>query len=142
MAIGNGGWHGTGLGEGIANRAGHLPKRESDSIFAVVAEEGGLVGAAALIALYALLVALVLLAAGRVRERFARLLVGGIGLYFGAHFAIHVGVNVGLLPMTGPPLPLISTGGSSLLTTFLALGLALGAPAHWDPSLDEDAFRA
>ena len=142
VSIGNGGWRGTGVGQGIANQAGHLPERESDSIFAVIAEEGGLVGGGAVLFLYALLTALLLLSAARIRERYARLTVGGVALYFGAHFFIHVAVNLGLLPMTGLTLPLVSTGGSSLLTSFLALGLALGLGARWEPSLDEDAFRA
>jgi len=142
VAIGNGGLYGTGLGKGVANEAGHLPERESDSIFAVVAEEGGLVGASALIGLYVAFVALLLVAAGRTRERFSRLVVGGVALYFAAHFFINVGVNLGLVPMTGLTLPLISTGGSSLMASFLALGLALGLSARREPSLDLDAFRA
>lgn len=141
VAIGNGSWTGRGLGHGIANQAGHLPERDCDSIFAVVAEEGGFVGAAALLAIYTLFVCLILVSAGTIRERFARLVVGGIGLYFGAHFFINVAVNLGLLPMTGLTLPLVSTGGSSMLASFAALGLALGLGARHEPSLDEDAFR-
>ena len=68
-------------------------------------------------------------------------MVGGVALYFASHFPINVGVNLGLVPMTGLTLPLLSTGGSSLLVTFAALGLALGLGAHAEPSLDEDAFR-
>ena len=79
---------------------------------------------------------------GRMRERFARLFVGGVGLYFAAHFFINVGVNVGLLPMTGLTLPLLSTGGSSLLVTWAALGLALGLASQREATLDQDAFRA
>ncbi len=140
-AIGNGGLLGRGVGQGVANEAGHLPERDSDSIFAVMAEEAGLVGIGGLVLLYALLIVLLLLGAGSIRERFTRLVVGGIGLYFAAHFFINVGVNLGLLPMTGLTLPLFSTGGSSLLATFLALGLALGLSAQWEPTLDGDAFR-
>ena len=66
----------------------------------------------------------------------------GIALYFAAHLFINTGVNLGLIPMTGLTLPLLSTGGSSLLTSFLALGLALGLAARVEPSLDEDAFKA
>ncbi len=142
VSIGNGGVWGTGLGRGVANQAGHLPERESDSIFAVVAEEAGFVGALALIGAYLLLSGLLLVASGRVRERFSRLVVGGIGLYFASHFFIHVGVNLGLLPMTGLTLPFLSTGGSSLLASFTALGVALGLAARPEPSLDLDAFRA
>lgn len=142
VSIGNGGWQGTGLGHGIANQAGHLPERECDSIFAVIAEEGGFVGVAATSLLYVLLVILLLWISSGIRDRFARLAVGGIGLSFGAHFFIHAGVNLGLVPMTGLTLPLVSTGGSSLFTTFLALGVALGLRARWEPQLHGDAFRA
>jgi rod shape determining protein RodA len=142
VAIGNGGPFGTGLGRGVANEAGHLPERDCDSIFAVIAEEGGFLGAAGFVFLYLLFAALILVSASHVRERFSRLLVGGVGLYFAAHFLINASVNLGLLPMTGLTLPLVSTGGSSLLASFLALGLALGLSARHEPTLDLDAFRA
>lgn len=141
VAIGNGGWLGTGLGQGVANEAAHLPERETDSIFAVIAEETGFVGTSGLLALYVLLVILLFNTASQVRERFSRLVVTGVGLYFASHLFINVSVNLGLVPMTGVPLPLFSTGGSSLLVTFLSLGLAVGLAAHREPSLDEDAFR-
>ena len=141
VAIGNGGLFGTGLGRGVANEAGHLPERDCDSIFAVVAEEAGLFGAGAILALYALFIGLLFMSASAIRERFSRLAVGGVALYFAAHFFVNVGVNLGLLPMTGLTLPLVSTGGSSLLASFLALGLALGLSSHHEPSLDADAFR-
>ena len=77
-----------------------------------------------------------------IRERFSRLVVGGVGLYFLVHFFIHASVNLGLVPLTGLTLPLISTGGSSLLASFTALGLALGHAARREATLDRDAFRA
>jgi rod shape determining protein RodA len=141
VAIGNGEWFGTGLGEGVANQAAHLPERDCDSIFAVAAEEAGFVGTSGLISLYALLIVLIFHSASQVRERFSRLVVSGIGLYFAAHLFVNVGVNLGLVPMTGLTLPLLSTGGSSLATSFLALGLALGLSSHHEPSLDQDAFH-
>jgi rod shape determining protein RodA len=140
VAIGNGGWTGTGLGQGVANEAAHLPERDCDSIFAVAAEETGLLGGSGLIALYALFVLSIFNSAARVRERFSRLVVCGIGIYFAAQLFVNVGVNLGLMPMTGMPLPLLSTGGSSLATSFLALGMALGLSSHQEPSLDKDAF--
>ncbi len=142
LTIGNGDMWGRGLGQGVANSAGHLPERDSDSIFAVIAEEGGFFGATLLLVLYSCLVLFLMASAASLRDRFSRLVVGGIALYFGAHVFIHVAVNVGLLPMTGLTLPLISAGGSSLLTTFLALGLALGLSSHHQRSLDQDAFRS
>jgi len=141
VAIGNGGWTGKGLGGGVGNEAAHLPERECDSIFAVAAEEFGFLGGSGLIALYALLVALILNSAARVRERFSRLVVSGIAFYFAGQLFVNVGVNLGLVPMTGMTLPLLSTGGSSLVTSFLALGLAMGLSSHQEPSLDKDAFQ-
>jgi rod shape determining protein RodA len=141
VAIGNGGLRGRGLGRGVANEAGHLPERDCDSIFAVIAEEGGFIGASAFVLAYTGFCALLFITAAQVRERFSRLVVGGVALYFASHFFINAGVNLGLIPMTGLTLPLVSTGGSSLLASFLALGLALGMSARPEPSLDSDAFR-
>jgi len=142
VAIGNGGLSGTGLGQGIANTAAHLPERDCDSVFAVVAEESGWLGTAAILCVYALLVAAILGSASRLRDRFSRLAVAGVGLYFAAHLFIHASVNLGLIPLTGIPLPLFSTGGSSMMATMLALGLCLGLAANREPSLDRDSFRA
>ncbi|MCB9916141.1 MAG: FtsW/RodA/SpoVE family cell cycle protein [Planctomycetes bacterium] len=142
LAPGNGGLLGTGLGKGIANATGILPERESDSVFSVVAEEAGFVGATAVLLLYTLLVLLLMAGAAELRDRFTRLVVGGVATYFAAHAFVHVAVNLGLLPMTGLTLPLISTGGSSLLVSLLALGLAVGLSANQEPSLDGDSFRS
>ncbi|MCP3916769.1 MAG: rod shape-determining protein RodA [bacterium] len=142
VAAGNGGFYGRGLGEGVANETGFLPERDSDSIFAVIAEEAGFLGTSCLLLLYAAMVLLLMGSASGLRDRFSRLVVGGVALYFGAHLFINVWVNVGLLPMTGLTLPFFSTGGSSLLVTFLALGIALGLASHHEASLDRDAFRA
>lgn len=141
VAIGNGGWFGRGLGHGVSNEAAILPERDCDSIFAVIAEEAGFVGTVGLLALYALFIALILWSASGVRERFSRLVVTGVGLYFAAHFFVNIGVNLGLVPMTGLTLPLFSTGGSSMLACFAALGLALGLSAQREAALDGDAFR-
>jgi rod shape determining protein RodA len=140
VSIGHGGLLGTGLGEGVANQAGYLPERQCDSVFAVVAEEAGWLGTVAILLLYVVMIALIMGSAGGIRDRFSRLAVGGIALYFAAHFFINVGVNLGLVPMTGLTLPLFSTGGSSLLVTFVMLGLALGLASHHEPSLDRDSF--
>ena len=132
---------GVGVGGGVANEAGHLPERSSDSIFAVIAEEGGFLGASALVVVYLSFAGLLLVAAGRTRERFSRLVIAGTGLYFAAHFAINTGVNLGLIPMTGLTLPLMSTGGSSMLVSLALLGLALGLSARAEVALDSDSFR-
>lgn len=142
VSIGNGGLTGRGLGQGIANQAGILPERESDSIVAVIAEEGGLWGATGMLVLYTLFVLGMMQTAVGLRDRHARLVLGGVALYFGSHVFIHSAVNLGLLPLTGLTLPLLSTGGSSLLASFAALGLALGCAANHEAALDKDAFRS
>jgi len=141
VAIGNGGMAGEGLGSGVANDAAWLPERDCDSIFAVVAEEAGWVGTCVVLALYGMLVLSLFGSASGLRDRFSRLVVSGVGILFAAHLFIHCGVNLGLIPLTGLTLPLFSTGGSSLLATFLALGLALGLASHREPSLDAETFR-
>lgn len=141
VAIGNGGIGGEGLGSGVANEVAWLPERDCDSIFAVVAEEAGWVGTCVILALYGLLVLSLFGSASALRDRFSRLVVSGVGILFAAHLFIHCGVNLGLIPLTGLTLPLFSTGGSSLLATFLALGLALGLASHREPSLDAETFR-
>lgn len=141
VAIGNGGVGGAGLGSGVANEVAWLPERDCDSIFAVVAEEAGWVGTCVVLALYGLLVLSLFASASGLRDRFSRLVVSGVGILFASHLFIHCGVNLGLIPLTGLTLPLFSTGGSSLLGTFLALGLALGLASHRQPSLDAETFR-
>lgn len=141
LAIGNGGLFGRGIGDGIANETGRLPERDCDSVFAVIAEESGWFGSGLLLCVYAAFIALIMGSASSLRDRFSRLAVGGVALYFAAHVLINVSVNLGLIPLTGLPLPLFSTGGSSMLTAFLALGLALGLCAHREPTLDEDSFK-
>lgn len=141
VAIGNGGLFGQGIGGGVANQTGYLPERDCDSIFAVVAEELGLVGTLGVLAAYGLLIALMMGSASAIRDRFSRLAAGGIAFYFAAQLFINVSVNLGLIPMTGITLPLFSTGGSSMLVTFLAIGLFLGLSSHHEPSLDRDSFR-
>ncbi len=140
-SIGNGALFGRGLGQGVANQTGHLPERESDSVFAVVAEESGLAGATLVLACYLALIGLILRRAGRIRERFSRLVVGGLALVFTSHVCLHCGVMLGLLPLTGLTLPFLSTGGSALLTACAAVGLALGLGTHHERALDSDSFR-
>lgn len=138
---GNGGLFGRGLGDGVANETGLLPERDCDSIFAVIAEEWGFVYTAVLLGLYTWMIIGLMVSASRLRERYSRLVVGGVAVYFAAHLVVNAAVNLGLLPMTGLTLPLLSTGGSSLLATFLALGLALGHASHHERNLGSDAFR-
>ncbi len=127
IAIGRGEWMGVGLGASV-QKLHYLPEAHTDFVFAVIAEEFGLVGATAIIALYFALLWQAF-AIGRRAElagqAFGARLAQGIGLWFGIQAFINIGVNMGVLPTKGLTLPLISAGGSSLLVSCAAVGLLL-----------------
>jgi cell division protein FtsW len=123
-ALGTGGWWGVGLG-GSRQKWGSLPEAHTDFIFAVVGEELGLIGTLALVALLALLGFTGLRIALRSHDWFARLAAAGVTAWLMFQAFVNIGAVLGLLPITGVPLPLVSYGGSALLPTMLALGLLL-----------------
>lgn len=124
-SIGSGGLFGQGLGAGPQNRMGTVPERHTDFIFAIVGEEWGFWGCSAMLLLYFLLTALILGVACRTREPFGRYVCTGVALLFITQAFINTAISVGLLPITGLTLPFVSYGGSSLLTSYLALGFVL-----------------
>ncbi|WP_130013743.1 rod shape-determining protein RodA [Serinicoccus sediminis] len=123
LAIGSGGWSGTGLGEGPQTQGGFVPFQYTDFIFTVAGEELGFVGAVGLLLLLGFLVVRGLVVALRCEDPFARLLAVGVSSWFGFQVFENVGMNLGLMPVTGLPLPFLSYGGSSMLACWLALGL-------------------
>ena len=125
VTVGSGMLWGKGFLLGTQNRLDFLPEKHTDFIFAVLAEEWGFVGTIGLLLLYGALLARLIVIALRARERFGLLIaVGAAGMVFW-QIIINIGMNVGVLPVVGVPLPLLSYGGSSLLTMMVALGLAL-----------------
>ncbi|AWV06486.1 putative lipid II flippase FtsW [Marilutibacter maris] len=127
MAAGRGEWFGVGLG-GSIQKLYYLPEAHTDFILAVIAEELGFVGVCVVIGLYALLVGRALwigLQCVEMRRHFAGYLAFGIALWIGLQSFVSIGVNLGLLPTKGLTLPLISSGGSSVLMTCLAMGLLM-----------------
>ncbi|GAB4242110.1 MAG: rod shape-determining protein RodA [Acidobacteriota bacterium] len=124
IAIGSGGFWGKGIGQGTQSQLGFVPESHTDFIFAVLAEETGFLGGATILVLYLWLILGVLETGRQARDREGILLAAGIGGYLLAHVVVNVGMALGFLPPIGIPLPLLSYGGSSLLTTFAALGLA------------------
>ena len=125
VTVGSGMFWGKGFLLGTQNRLDFLPEKHTDFVFAVFAEEWGFVGAVLLLVLYCALLARLLVIALRARERFGLLLsVGVAGIIFW-QIVINAGMNIGALPVVGVPLPFLSYGGSSLLTTMVAIGLAL-----------------
>ncbi len=123
-ALASGGWWGLGLGNS-REKWGYLPEAHSDFIFAIIGEELGLVGSLAVLLLFAVLAYAGIRVAQRSRDAFSRLAASAVVGWLLVQALVNVGAVVGLLPITGIPLPLISAGGSSLLPTMFALGMLM-----------------
>ena len=123
ISIGSGGLFGKGLAEGTQTQLDYLRTETTDYVFSVLGEELGFVGALVLFALFIILLWRGLRVAELSRDMFGRLLATGMVIFILLQTFINVGVNVGLLPVTGIPLPFVSQGGSSLITLFLGLGI-------------------
>jgi rod shape determining protein RodA len=124
IAIGSGGATGKGLGQGTQNTLRWLPESHTDFIFSVIGEEWGFIGAAGVALLFLFLVVSLLRIAILTREPFGRLVVTGIAVAIAAQSLENMGMTMQLTPITGVPLPFVSHGGSSLLTSYIALGVA------------------
>lgn len=125
IAVGSGGLFGKGLGHGSQGQLGFVPEVHTDFIVALLAEELGFVGISLILILYLLLIARLVRFAGTARDRAGILIVAGVASLFFCHVLVNVGMTLGILPTIGIPLPLLSYGGSSTMTAFAALGLAL-----------------
>jgi len=126
ISVGSGKMFGRGLGKGVGTQLAFLPERHTDFIFASVAEEMGFVGAMVLLLITGLLLYRIIGYTENAINIPARLFLGGLFLTLFAQTTIHVGMNMGLFPITGVPYPLVSAGGSSLLATLTSLGIAMG----------------
>lgn len=125
VAIGSGGLTGAGLAQGVQNQSNLLPAQQTDFIFAIIGEEWGLAGTTVVLVLYASLIAAILGVAYRTREPFGRLACVGVGALIGGQALLHLGINTGLLPVTGLTLPFVSYGGSSILSTWIGVAIVL-----------------
>jgi rod shape determining protein RodA len=125
-AIGSGGFLGKGLLEGTQTNLSFVPEQETDFIFTAVGEQLGFVGAVTVLALYLVIIWRLLVAAVNARDRFSQLLAVGVAAFMGLHVFINVGMTLRLMPVTGLPLPFLSSGGSAFLAMSLALGLGHG----------------
>lgn len=125
IAIGSGGTTGKGLYQGSQNQEGFLPVQESDFIFAVIGEELGAIGMAAIIGLYALFLIRMIYMAREAKDFYGTLIVIGVMSMFAYQIIQNIGMTVALIPVTGVTLPFVSYGGSSLLTSLANLGLVL-----------------
>src|SRR4030042_1376302 len=122
IAIGSGQFLGKGLGQGSQSQLKFLPEAESDFVFASLAEQLGFTGAGLLIILFGTLLVKII-KVSKNKERFGQLIIAGTVAFLTAQFLINVAMNMGLLPVTGITLPLISYGGSSLISTLILLGI-------------------
>lgn len=125
VAVGSGELFGKGIGYGTQSKLLFLPEYETDFIFAAFAEEWGLVGVLILFSLFSVLIWRILKHAAAGASNFEKLFALGVAIFLLAHFFIHIGINIGLLPVTGTTIPFLSYGGSHLVTEFVAVGMVL-----------------
>jgi len=130
IAIGSGGLHGRGWLQGTQSHLEFLPERSTDFIFAVIAEEFGLIGLILLITVYLLITARGLYIAAQAQMSYMKLLAGSIAITFLVYVFVNVGMVTGLLPVVGVPLPLISYGGTSMVTLLAGFGILMSIHTH------------
>ena len=130
IALGSGGFTGKGFMQGTQSRLNFLPEKHTDFIFNTLAEEFGFLGSFTLLVLYGLILLFLFTAAISMRDRFSQLLITGIGVTFFLLFAVNMLMVMGLAPVVGVPLPLVSYGGSQLLVLLIAFGLVQSAHVH------------
>jgi rod shape determining protein RodA len=132
IALGSGGMWGKGFMQGTQAHLNFLPEKQTDFIFSIIAEEWGWVGAAAVLGLLLLIILGAMAVALRCRHQFGRLLALGIATNMFMYVFVNVAMVVGAIPVGGVPLPLISHGGSAMLTVMFAMGLLLSVHVHRD----------
>lgn len=130
LAVGSGQMWGMGLLEGNQTQLGYLPMKVTDFIYAVISEEMGFVVSTLVIVLFVLLIIRAFYIAKNAKDSLGSLISTGVATMYLAHFLENVGMNIGLMPITGIPLPFISYGGSAMITNFVGLGLLLSVNAR------------
>ncbi len=123
IAIGHGGILGEGLGQGSQTQLHFVPEQHTDFIFSAIGEELGFIGTVIVVLLYLALMFVAIDIAANAKDKFDNIVAGGIAIYFGVQSTINMGMVMGLLPVVGVPLPLISAGGSSVIASMIALGI-------------------
>lgn len=139
IAIGSGGFTGKGFLHGSQSQLSFLPEKQTDFIFTMFSEEFGFIGGVAVILLYAIIIAYGIMIALNCRNHYGRLLGMGVVSLFFMHIFINIGMTMGLLPIVGAPLPLLSYGGTIMSTILIAFGLLLNVHLHSDEKIDRNA---
>jgi rod shape determining protein RodA len=131
IAIGSGGLLGHGLFHGPLTAGNFVPEQHTDFIFSVAGEELGFAGTAIIIALLAVVILRALRIAARAEEPFGTLVAGGVAVWFAVQAFVNIGMTLGIMPVTGLPLPFVSYGGSSMFADMIAIGMLMAV--HWRP---------
>lgn len=130
IALGSGGWAGKGFMQGTQSRLNFLPEKHTDFIFNTLTEEFGFIGGISLLTLYSLVIVFCIITALRTKDRFAALVTLGIAATFFLYFGVNMAMVMGLAPVVGSPLPLVSYGGSAMLVLMIGFGLVQSAHVH------------
>ena len=130
IALGSGGWTGRGFMQGTQSRLNFLPEKHTDFIFTTLAEEFGFIGAFGLLILYTLIIIFCVQSAVTNKDRFASLVTMGVAVTFFLFFGVNMAMVMGLAPVVGVPLPLVSYGGSAMLVLMVAFGLVQSSHVH------------
>lgn len=130
IALGSGAWTGRGFMQGTQSQLNFLPEKHTDFIFTTLAEEFGFIGSLSLLAMYVAILMICLIAALRSIDRFSGLLIQGISVTFFLFFAVNMSMVMGMAPVVGVPLPLVSYGGSAMLVLLVGFGLIQSAHVH------------
>ncbi|MCB1368760.1 MAG: rod shape-determining protein RodA [Rhodobacteraceae bacterium] len=130
IALGSGGWGGRGFMQGTQSRLNFLPEKQTDFIFTTLAEEMGFIGGISLLSLYGLIILFCFASAIANKDRFGSLLTFGLATTFFLFFAVNMSMVMGLAPVVGVPLPLVSYGGTAMLVLLMAFGLIQSAHIH------------
>ena len=130
IAIGSGGFFGKGYLLGSQSRLNYLPEKHTDFIFTLISEELGFLGSISIILIFCILIISIMVISFRVKSLFSKIVTFGIGFLLFLYLSLNIGMVCGLLPVVGAPLPLISYGGTSLLTVLIGLGIVLSISMH------------
>lgn len=130
IAIGSGGWFGKGWGQGSQAHLNFLPEHTTDFAFSVLSEEWGWAGVSVLFALYLFIIGRCLWIAANARDSYSRLLAGALAMTFSVYVLVNGGMVVGLLPVVGVPMPLLSYGGTSAVSLLAGFGIIMSVRAH------------
>ena len=141
IAVGSGEWFGKGIFRGTQTQLNFVPENSRDFIFTAVGEEVGFVGALVLLMLYAITIGFAMRAVFAAKDRFGVLLAVGLVTMLAFHITVNVGMTIGIMPITGIPLPFMSYGGSALMTDYIAVGILLNIVLQKDKLVFGDAAR-